>query len=544
MFIHWGLYSELGGQWKGNTYYGISEWIMNRARIPVSEYERVAGRFNPVEFNASEWVRTAKRAGMRHIMITAKHHDGFAMFGSKASAYNIVDATPFKRDVMKELAAVCKAEGMRLGFYYSQSQDWHERDAVGNTWEFKEKGDFPRYLQSKAIPQIRELLSGYGPIATIWFDTPGPITPAESKLLVDDVHRAQPLAIVNSRIGNGLGDYDTLGDMEIPRLPRAGLWETVDTHNDSWGYATQDLNFKTAREIVERLVRVVSRGGVYMLNGGPDGKGRIPAESVKALGEVGEWVRAHSDAIHGSGATPLGLLPWGECTTRGNTLYLHVFEWPRDGRLVVPGLRSKVRGATLDGGAAVKFAASADGVVLTVPRMAPAGIVPVIALTVEGDVKASRDPYVLAGYRNLLVPGLAKIEGAKAGSVRWMEKFGDWHHAETLEGWGGAASAASWDFHTVEPGAFYLDVEYTCPAEDDYSEWQVTVDGKRVTFPLVDTGERAKRAAFAGALPRFRNYRVGRFELGKAGAHQVAFGPTGEAGKGIRVASLTLSPAR
>ncbi len=233
---------------------------MNRAKIPVSDYEKIAGRFNPTGFNAVEWVRTAKAAGMRHIMITSKHHDGFAMFGSKVSPFNIVDATPFHRDAMKELAAACKAEGLRLGFYYSQSQDWHENDAVGNAWDFHEKSDFPRHLQSKAIPQIKELLSGYGPIATIWFDTPGPITPAQSRELVDLVHREQPQAIVNSRIGVGLGDYDTLGDMEIPRVPRAGLWETVDPHNDSWGFATNDFNFRSAREIVERLVRVVTRG--------------------------------------------------------------------------------------------------------------------------------------------------------------------------------------------------------------------------------------------------------------------------------------------
>lgn len=234
MFIHWGLYSELGGEWNGKTYYGIAEWLMNRAQIPAAEYAKTAAQFNPTNFNAREWVELTQAAGMRHMMITAKHHEGFAMFNSAASPFNIVTVTPFKRDPLKELAEACRAKGERLGFYYSQTVDWHERDAVGNTWDWPEDGrDFQHYLQTKAIPQIEELLRGYGPIAGIWFDTPGPITPEESKMLVDRVHQLQPQCLVNSRIGNNLGDYDTLGDQEIPPLPRPGLWETPDTHNDT-----------------------------------------------------------------------------------------------------------------------------------------------------------------------------------------------------------------------------------------------------------------------------------------------------------------------
>ncbi len=267
MFIHWGLYSELAGEWQGKRYFGIAEWIMKRARIPVADYERVSERFNPIDFDAGQWVKLAKAAGMRHIMITAKHHDGFAMFRSEASAYNIVDAAPFGRDPLAELAEACRAEGLRLGFYYSQSQDWHEPDAVGNDWDaWPGERDFKRYLRRKAVPQIEELLTRYGPVAGIWFDTPGPITGEESKELVDLVHRLQPDCLVNSRIGNGLGDYDTLGDQEIPRLPRPGLWETPDTHNDTWAYSRCDTNWKSAREVAERLVRVVSRGGTGLLN--------------------------------------------------------------------------------------------------------------------------------------------------------------------------------------------------------------------------------------------------------------------------------------
>ncbi|MEI7900690.1 MAG: alpha-L-fucosidase [bacterium] len=543
MFIHWGPYSELGGKWNGKTQYGIGEWIMRRAQIPVAEYEKVAGRFNPTGFDAKEWVKLAQDAGMRHIMITAKHHDGFAMFKSAASSYNIVESSPFKRDPLKELADACQAGGLRFGFYYSQTQDWHERDAVGNDWDFKpSEANFQNYLKGKAVPQVEELLRGYGPIAGVWFDTPGPITPAESKMLVDLVHRLQPQCLVNSRIGNGLGDYDTLGDQEIPRLPRPGLWETPDTANDTWGYAWYDRNWKSPREIAERLVRVVSRGGTYMLNVGPDGTGRIPEQSARILREVGQWVHAHEDAIHGAEPTPFGPLAWGECTRRGNTLFLHVFQWPADGKLTVPGLRSKVKSARLAGAGKLAVIRSEESVTVTLPLSRPDALIPVVTFELSGPAEASRDAYILNGCRNTLEVGVAALKGCEVKAVDWMEKFGDWKHAECVGGWQGEERSAAWAFRTVAPGSFYLDVEYTCPAEDDYSEWHVSCGGTDLTFPLIDTGERAKRAAFGGALPRFRTYRVGVIDFPKPGAQHLVFGPTGADGKNIRVTALRLSP--
>ena len=542
MFIHWGLYSELGGKWNDKTHYGIAEWIMRRAQIPVAEYEKVAGRFNPTGFNAEEWVKLAKDTGMRHIMITAKHHDGFAMFKSKASPYNIVDATPFKRDPMQELAEACRDKGLRFGFYYSQTQDWHERDAVGNDWEFKKgEGDFQRYLKNKAVPQIKELLSNYGPIAGVWFDTPGPITPEQSKGLVELVHTLQPQALVNSRIGNGLGDYETLGDQEIPRLPRPGLWETPDTANDTWAYAWYDRDWKSPTEIAERLVRVVSRGGTYMLNVGPDGTGRIPEQSARILREVGKWVHAHEDAIHGTDATPFGPIAWGECTARGNTLFLHVFQWPTDGKLIVPGLQSKVKRATLEG-EKIKTVREENLLFISVPKLRPEVLIPVVKLDLAGPAEASREAYVLNGCRNTLEMGVAALKGCEVKAVNWMEKFGDWKHMECLAGWQGTERSATWAFKTVSPGSFYLDVEYTCPAEDDYSEWGIRSGDNNLTFPLIDTGERPTRKAFGGALPRFRTYRVGVIDFPKPGAQQLTFGPTGADGQNIRVTALRLIP--
>jgi alpha-L-fucosidase len=545
MFIHWGLYSELAGEWQGKRYFGIAEWIMNRARIPAAEYARVAERFDPTGFDALEWVRLAKAAGMRHIMITAKHHDGFAMFQSAVSPYNIADATPFGRDPLRELADACQAEGLRLGFYYSQTQDWYERDAVGNGWDFPaEGGDFQRYLRGKAMPQIEELLTNYGPVAGIWFDTPGPITPAESKELVDLVHRLQPDCLVNSRIGNALGDYDTLGDQEIPRQPRPGLWETADTHNDTWAYSQYDTNWKSAREVAERLVRVVSRGGTYLLNVGPDGKGRIPERSARILHEVGEWVGAHQSAIHGAGPTPLGPLAWGECTTGGKTLFLHVFQWPRNGRLDVPGLRSPAQRARLLGGDDLQARASQDSLSIALPQSAPDTLIPVIEVELAGALEAVREGYVLNGSANTLDTGVASLSHCELTTVRWMEKFGDWKHAECISGWSAGESAATWEFRTLEPGAFYVDVEYTCPEAGDYSEWQLEVGTVEFVFPLVDTGERAERAAFGGALPRFRTYRVGLVDLPGPGPCCLTLRPLDAAAATVRIAGLTLVPVR
>lgn len=552
MFVHWGLYSELGGKWNDKTYYGIAEWIMNRAQIPAAEYAQVAGRFNPTGFNADEWVQLAKDAGMRHIMITSKHHDGFAMFKSAASPFNIVDATPFKRDPMKELADACGKGGVRLGFYYSQTQDWHERDAVGNTWDWPSEGrDFQKYLRTKAVPQIEELLRGYGPIAGVWFDTPGPISPQDSKKLVDLVHQLQPQCLVNSRIGNNLGDYDTLGDQEIPRLPRPGLWETPDTHNDTWAYAWYDRNWKSPREIAERLVRVVSRGGTYMLNVGPDGKGRIPEQSARILRTVGQWVHEHEDAIHGTDTTPFGPLAWGECTARGNTLFLHVFQWPANSRLLLPGLRSKVLRAELKQGTEtcqceIKELPTSDSaspcLEIALPANQPSTLIPVITLELAGPADASREQFVLNGCRQTLESGVAKLNGCELKSIDWMEKFGDWKHAQCAGGWNGAESASTWAFRTVEPGSFYLDVEYSCPATDDYSEWRVRCGESDLTFPLIDSGERPMREGFGHTLMRFRTYRVGVIDFPKAGQHELRFGPTGKAGAGVRVSSLVLTP--
>lgn len=543
MFIHWGLYSQLADRWDGKTYYGISEWLMNRAKIPVREYERVALQFNPTNFNAHEWVSLARAAGMDRIMVTAKHHEGFAMFGSKASPYNIVDDTPFHRDPLKELARECQAQGVRLGFYYSQTIDWHESNAVGNTWDWPENGRrFQDYFEAKAVPQIREILTGYGPVAGIWFDTPGPISVEDSKALVSLVHRLQPQCLVNSRIGHDLGDYDTLDDQEIPSLPRPGLWESIDTMNDTWGYAWYDRNWKSPREIVERLVRVVSRNGTYMLNVGPDGTGRIPPQCASILREVGAWVHKHDQVINGSGPTPLGPVAWGECTTRGNLLYACIFNWPDDGRLVLPCLKTDITGATFENGESLRVESFGDYDVVILPPRPANALVPVVTISFTQPPVPCREQLVLNHFSNTLLSSSATLCGCEEATLHWMEKFGDWKHSDCIGAWKGAGSSVTWTFNTVSPGSFYVDVNYTCPSTNDYSEWRIQTADKDLNFPLIDTGERLERKIFGGDFPRFSTYRVGLVDFSHSGVQRLTLNPMTSDGNGIRVASVSLVP--
>lgn len=395
MFIHWGLYAVPAGVWKGACVPGIGEWIQQRARIPVEEYERLAERFNPVRFNAREWVRIAKEAGMRWIVITAKHHDGFCMFDTRLTDYNIVKATPFGRDPLEELAEACREEGIRLGFYYSQTLDWHHPDGMGNDWDYDPAGqDFTRYLRGYVKPQLRELLTNYGPVAVIWFDIGTP-TPELARELKELVRELQPGAIVSGRIGGGgrwargLGDYREMGDNEIPDRRVEGDWETPATINDTWGYKSYDHNWKSAGVLIQRLVDIVSKGGNYLLNVGPTAEGAIPEPCVRILKEVGGWLRVNGESIYGAAASPIEILPDApyRCTAKPGRLYLHVLAWPWDGRLEVSGVKDEVRRAYLladpDRGE-LEFEQEGEDVMISLPDKAPDPVDTVVVLEMGG----------------------------------------------------------------------------------------------------------------------------------------------------------------
>ena len=340
MFIHWGLYAIPAGEWNGRRCLGLGEWVMNRCQVPVKEYEKLAARFDPVKFNADEWVQLAQDAGMKYMVITSKHHDGFAMFKSAASPYNVVDATPYKKDILKQLADACARHGMRLGFYYSQSQDWHEPGGAGNTWDFgpdtapdgkTELKKYEDYLRGKAEPQVKELLTNYGPVALIWFDTPRMMTPERGQRFADLVRTLQPATLIDGRLGTE-GDYRSTGDNVIPAEASAEAWETPATINDTWGFRRDDTNWKSPGQIAFKLVDIVSKGGNYLLNVGPTAEGVIPQPSAEVLRTVGRWLRVNGEAVYGTGPSPFGD-EFGEWTSRGakdvrgQKLFLPHTEW-------------------------------------------------------------------------------------------------------------------------------------------------------------------------------------------------------------------------
>ena len=387
MFIHWGIYSVPAGKWNDKTIYG--EWIMHQAKIPRTEYAALAKQFNPTQFNAEEWVRLAKDAGQKYIVITSKHHDGFAMFKSAADPYNIVDATPFKRDILKELAEACRKFDMKLGFYYSQAQDWyHPGGAVsGNVeWDQTHVADMNQYVEKIAIPQVKEILANYGDVAVLWWDTPTNMTKEMTRKLAD-LLKPYPNIITNNRLGADMG-----GDLETPEqfVPATGFpgrnWEVCMTMNGHWGYNAWDDRWKSTTDLLQKLIDIVSKGGNFLLNVGPNAYGVIPEVCQQNLREMGDWLKINGEAIYGTKASPFPYLSYGRATRKGQMLYLHLFEWPKDGKLNVP-LTNKMTKAYLlaDPKTLLKISAGKENATIQLPNYAPDKIASVVAIQFEGE---------------------------------------------------------------------------------------------------------------------------------------------------------------
>ncbi len=366
-FIHWGLYAIPAGVWNGKQIRISSEWVMAHAKVPVKDYEQLARQFNPVDFNADEWVRMVKDAGMKYIVFTAKHGDGFAMYHSQVTPYNIYDATPFHRDPLKELAEACARQGIKLGLYYSQAVDWHEPGGFGNTWDFEDNdakdrdGSYDHYLQTKVEPQIKELLTNYGPIAEIFFDTPALITPQRAQRIADVVHSTQPSCLIDGRLGIP-GDYSTMGDNGIPNANVAGDWETPGELNHNWGFDQNDSDYKSPSQVLFNLLDIVSKGGNYLLDVGPTARGAIPIVAKENLLAAGIWLKVNGDAVYGATMSPfhegfggfgrklqdasgrsvsLPFTDW-RCTAKPGKLYFTLFHWPGES-FKLPAFENKIK---------------------------------------------------------------------------------------------------------------------------------------------------------------------------------------------------------
>jgi alpha-L-fucosidase len=427
MFIHWGVYAVPAGTHNGQRINRIGEWIMNRGKIPVAEYRAYARQFNPVKYDADTWVRMAKDAGMKYIVITSKHHDGFALFDSKVTTWDMVDATPYGKDLIKPLAEACRKHGIKLGLYYSHAQDWVNpggaaaRKKTSEGWANPDSARIDAYTETHsghwdpaqttktmeeyindiAVPQVKEILTRYGDIAVLWWDTPTGMTDefAEKfKALLP----LQPRMITNDRLKrpNYPGDFKT-PEQRIPDLSELDGkdWETCMTMNGTWGYKSYDDKWKSTETLIRNLLDIASKGGNYLLNVGPRADGEFPAESIERLKAIGAWMKVNGEAIYGTQASPLAALSWGRCTRKehnGNTtLYLSVFDWPADGKLIVPGFHNEVnRAVLLASSKKLTTSIDKDQLVITLPAQAPDTIAAVIKVEVKGIVEKVQTPQV------------------------------------------------------------------------------------------------------------------------------------------------------
>jgi alpha-L-fucosidase len=395
MFIHWGVYAVPAGFWQGKPV--SAEWIMNRGKIPVTDYKAFATNFTAAKYDPKAWAQLAEDAGIKYVVITAKHHEGFALFDSAYSDWNAVKASGAKRDLIQPLADAVRAKGIKFGTYYSQSQDWvNLGGGKGNTppWdEEQKKGSFDEYLAKISLPQVREIMDKYHP-DILWWDTEYQMTPERARPFFD-LACSDPNLLINSRLGGGvLGDFRT-SEQRIPASAMLGRALEVNmTINNSWGYRADDLNWKSAQQLIRNLSDITSKDGNYLLNVGPTAEGVIPQPEVERLLAIGKWLKVNGEAIYATrGSIYPKPLPWGRTTQKvrqggGTTLFLHVWEWPADGKILLPDIKQVARtGHLLAGGTAVTSTLTPEGLVVTLPGSAPDPDVSVAALEFDRPVE-------------------------------------------------------------------------------------------------------------------------------------------------------------
>lgn len=503
MFIHWGLYSEAAGHWDGKSTQdtgfsdGAGEWIMNDMGIPRSQYATLAPRFDPMKFDADTWVKLAKRAGMKYLVITSKHHEGFCMFRTTATDYNVVDATPWHQDPLLAISKACRRYGVKFCVYYS-IMDWHSPDQVPanpdpehltyNPTSFApgKKAAYIAYMET----ELKELITQYHP-ALIWFDGQwmNGWTDQDGQALYGYLRSLDPNLIINDRV-KGAGDYET-PEQHIPPNGLPGHnWETCMTMNHTWGYKENDHDWKSTETLIRNLIDCASKGGNYLLNVGPTGQGIIPEASVERLDQIGKWMQVNGQAIYGTTASPFTRqLPWGRCTSkttpRGTTLYLHVWDWPANGRLLVPGLQNKISRAYLlkedFWGWRKRLAAvnGPDGVVVSVPSSAPDRISSTIVLQFPGKSDIAVTPILQSYDGAILLPASdANLHGS---TIQY--EVGDGH--DNIGYWTDPDDWADWKFKVDRPGKFNVSALIAAPAQTSFT---LTIAGQslRAAAPVTD----------------------------------------------------------
>ena len=536
MFIHWGIYSVVGGEYKGQKLPNSAEWMMCRGKVPIAEYSKYAEQFNPTKFDADTFVKMAKDAGMKYMVITAKHHDGFAMFDSVWGDYDVVDATPFGRDIMKELSRACNEQGLRFGFYYSQAQDWHHPGGFGNNWDKTIKRvSSDIYVNEKVIPEVKQLLTEYGPISILWWDTPRDMS-AEAFENIYSLKSLQPGIITNDRLGKDYpGDHKTF-ERHIPdRGPVDQAWEVCMPISGSWGYKKGDEDFKSTAKLIRNLADIASKGGNYLLNVSPTGEGVVLPQAVDRLKEIGDWMKINGDSIYGTTGSPFKKLDWGRCTkkeyAKGTTLYLHVFDWPKNGELLVPGLKNPVKQAYLMADwKPLEFRQEESGTIISLPADAPDPINSVITIQVSGTLEVEDTGLTQDKDGSLLLLAEdAYIHNNEGSTDAKLQDRGE--EPDNIGYWNDKEATVEWDFKITQPGTFNIIAELASEAD---SRFVITAGKSTINGTALSTG----------SYGTYRKHPVGTLEFASEGDYTLKIKPDSKAWSPLNLRRVTLVPAK
>ena len=480
MFIHWGVYSIPAGVWEGKQIEKLGEQIQRHAYIDDEDYQEIAAQFNPVNFDADKIVQLAKNTGMNYIVLTAKHHDGFCMFESQHTDFDIIDKAAYKKDILKELADACKKHGLKLGIYYS-TPDWHfngpNPEVNPHDGKISVFSKVSKENEDYQVNQLKELMTNYGDIVELFFDMGEP-TAAQSKRFAETVHAIQPKCVINGRIMNNQGDFITMPDNHVPDVPIDSLaWETPGTFYHTWGYKSWVKGAPVKEQVkkqIHKLAQIVARGGNFLLNIGPKSDGTVIPYEEEVLTNIGDWMTTNSEAIYQTETTPFVKLPWGECTRKGNKLYFFVLDWPENNELTLPGLKNNITNAYALNAKDKTLSHSSKGndKVLDISSMQADENLSVIAIEYEGVLNII-DPYTATSeVCALSINGFDAIKHGKYGRESYRSILKDYYR--------------SWDFKVSETGLYEIKVTYKM--NYDRKDYCIEIDHQKLDFTLTGDG--------------------------------------------------------